>query len=301
MNKIERIMVVIDANEDLSARADGLPVELSKALRLIKDKSSVEIRLVSIGYEKYLHHSFYAVGYDHKKLQKDYCDHLLTVMEKLVEGLTEQGYVASCEIGWGHPRYEEIINKAKEFDADLIVQHCRAYAKVEHYHLTHDSWELVRRCPIPLLLVKSQEWGDDITVMAAVDPMHSHNKPESLDNRVIDAASIVASQLGGELHVVHAYAETARPFAVAGTIKSEHSKAFDDLLKDYSIDKDHQHLIDETPLYALKDYSEESNSDIVVMGAISRSRLSEALIGSTTDAALDYIKKDLLIIKPASM
>ena len=103
------------------------------------------------------------------------------------------------------------------------------------------------------------------------------------------------------MHVVHAYAETARPFAVAGTVKSEHSKAFDDLLKDYSIDKDHQHLIDETPLYALKDYSEESNSDIVVMGAISRSRLSEALIGSTTDAALDYIKKDLLIIKPASM
>jgi hypothetical protein len=38
MNKIERIMVVIDANEDLSARADGLPLELSKALRLIKDK-----------------------------------------------------------------------------------------------------------------------------------------------------------------------------------------------------------------------------------------------------------------------
>ena len=205
------------------------------------------------------------------------------------------------EIGWGHPRYEEIINKGKEFDADLIVQHCRAYAKIEHYHLTHDSWELVRRCPIPVLLVKNGEWGSDMTVMAAVDPMHSHNKPESLDNRVIDAASIVTSRLEGEMHVVHAYAETARPFAVAGTIKSEHSKAFDDLLKDYSIDKDHQHLIDETPLYALKDYSEESNSDIVVMGAISRSRLSEALIGSTTDAALDYIKKDLLIIKPASM
>ena len=77
-----------------------------------------------------------------------------------------------------------------------------------------------------------------MTVMAAVDPMHSHNKPESLDNRVIDAASIAASQLVAELHVVHAYAETARPFAVAGTIKSEHSKAFDALLKDYSIDKD---------------------------------------------------------------
>lgn len=183
----------------------------------------------------------------------------------------------------------------------MIVQHCRVYAKIEHYHLTHDSWELVRRCPIPVLPVKNGEWGSDMTVMAAVDPMHSHNKPESLDNRVIDAASIAASQLGAELHVVHAYAETARPFAVAGTIKSEHSKAFDALLKDYSIDKDHQHLIDETPLYALKEYSEESNSDIVVMGAISRSRLSEVLIGITTDAALDYIKKDLLIVKPASM
>jgi len=37
----------------------------------------------------------------------------------------------------------------------------------------------------------------------------------------------------------------------------------------------------------------------VVMGAISRSRLSDALIGNTAENVLDYIKTDLLIIKPA--
>jgi hypothetical protein len=35
MKKIERVMVVIDANEDFSAAAGGLPVELRKALRLV--------------------------------------------------------------------------------------------------------------------------------------------------------------------------------------------------------------------------------------------------------------------------
>ncbi len=37
MKTIERIMVVIDANEDFSAAPDGLPIELRKALRLVKD------------------------------------------------------------------------------------------------------------------------------------------------------------------------------------------------------------------------------------------------------------------------
>jgi len=39
-------------------------------------------------------------------------------------------------------------------------------------------------------------------------------------------------------------------------------------------------------------------ADIVVLGALSRSRISEAIIGNTADKVLDYINSDLYIIKP---
>ena len=220
-------------------------------------------------------------------------------MEALVADLVTDGYKISCEVAWAHPRYHPIVKMAQEFNADILIQHCRAHAALEHFHLTHDSWELVRNCPIPLLLVKDLDWGDDLVMMVAVDPMHSHKKPEQLDNILLDAAITFSKHTDANLHVVHAYAETARPFAPAGKIKAEHESAFADLVSHYDFEQSQLHLLDETPVYALQNYGEKINSDIVAMGAISRSRLSEALIGSTAERVLDYIKTDILIIKPA--
>ena len=299
MKSIERIMVVIDANEDVSDAPDGLPVELRKALRFVKDKRATEIKLISVGYEKYLGSSFQTIGVDYPALRKEYCDRLSASMQVFVDKLSAQGYSISSAVHWAHPRYETIVKEAQEFNADLLVQHCRAYAKIEHHHLTNDSWQLVRRCPLPLLLVKDDEWGEPVVMMAAVDPMHSHKKPKDLDNQLIEAASAASEQLAGSFHIVHAYAESARPFVAAGTLKAEHATAFNDLVAEYNLDAANLHLIDETPIFALQHYSESLKSDIIVMGAVSRSRITEALIGSTAEQILDYVKTDLLILKPS--
>ena len=300
MNTIERLVVVIDANEDFSNAPDGLPIELRKALRLVKDKEASEIKLISVGYERYLSHSFRDLGYDYAVLRKEYCDRLKQTMEELVAELKGDGYNISCKVGWAHPRYEMIVKMAMEFNADILIQHCRAYAKLEHHHLTHDSWELVRHCPIPLLLVKDRDWGDPLVMMAAVDPMHSHHKPLQMDKLILNAASSFSSQVGGDFHVVHAYADVSRPFAAAGKIKEEHEAAFNELVSGYDFDADHLHLLDESPVYALQEYGEKIKSDLIIMGAISRSRIKESLIGSTAEKVLDYIKTDILILKPTA-
>ncbi len=300
MKSIDKIMVVIDANEDFSEAADGLPIELRKALRLVSDKNTVAIKLISVGYERYLSNDFRSIGYDYTKLRSEYLERLTKTMEGLVADLCADGYNITCEVGWAHPRYELIVKLAQEFEADLLIQHCRAYGTVKHLHLTHDSWELVRHCPVPLLLVKDSDWGDDIVLMAAVDPLHSHNKPLQLDDDLIAAAQTIAGITDGDAHIVHAYAESARPFAPAGKIKEEHESAFNELMANYDFDDAHTHLIDESPIDALKHYGEKIDSDMVIMGAISRSRIREALVGSTAESVLDYIKTDILIIKPSS-
>lgn len=298
MEAIERVLVVIDAEEDFSDAPDGLPIELRKALRFAANSDTIEFKLLSVGYEKYLHHSFYSISYDYATLRKEYMARMEESVQAMVDRVKEQGYSISGEVVWAHPRYEVIVDKADEFDADLLIQHCRAYAKIEHHHLTNDSWQLVRHCSRPLLLVIDQEWDERLVMMAAVDPVHSHNKPLQLDKLILDTAGLVSEQVGGIFHVVHAYAESARPFAAAGKIKDEHSKAFDALLGDSGIASEYRHMIDETPVYALQHYAESLGSNVIVMGAISRSRLSESLIGSTAERVLDYIKNDILIVKP---
>lgn len=72
MKAIERILVVIDAEEDCSSAPDGLPIELRKALRFAGSKSAAHFKLLSVGYEKYLSNSFSSIGYDYVTLRKEY-------------------------------------------------------------------------------------------------------------------------------------------------------------------------------------------------------------------------------------
>ncbi len=298
MNNIQRILVVIDSENDNERAGGELPIELQKAMRLISDKSSTELHLFSVAYQKHLHHDSLSWDFDQGEKRQEYCDLLAKNLQSLATKLKSEGYQVSSDSVWAYPRYEAIIAKAEEIAADLIVQHTRSYGKLEFHHLTNDSWQMVRHCPLPLLLVKNDPWNDKPALLAAVDPMHSHHKPLALDNRILDAAVTLQARLSGKLHVVHGYAEAARPFAPAGVIEAEHRKVLDELLSAYAIEPEQLLFLDETPVSALQQETYKLKTDILIMGAISRSRLSEMLVGSTAEKVLDFLGTDVLIIKP---
>lgn len=298
MKKIQNMLVVID--NDNSSQSDELPIELKKSLRLAADKESVQIHLLSVAYQKYLHHDFLSLDFNQLQRRDEYCDQIADNLNKMASELINQGYDVVSHVAWGYPSYEKIIKKADEVSADLIVKHCRAYGKIEFHHLTNDSWQLVRHCPVPLLLVKNRPWSDQPTVLAAVDPMHNHDKPLALDYRIMAGAQTLQEKLDGELHVIHAYAETARPFAPAGVIEKQHRVKLDDFLSAYSLPESNLHFLDETPIMALAQKTEELDVDIIAMGAMSRSRLSELLVGSTAEQVLDFMTRDILILKSSS-
>jgi universal stress protein E len=301
MNNIQKILVVIDGEADLRLEGGEQPIELQKALRLAHDKSATELHLFCVAYQKHLHHDSLSWDFDQAQKRQEYCDSLKQYLDQLSVSLQSDGYNIESSSVWAYPRYEAIIAKAKEISADLIVQHTRSYGKLEFHHLTNDSWQLVRHCPVPVLLVKNNPWHDTPTLLAAVDPMHSHHKPLALDNRILDAALMLQERTSGDLHVLHAYAEAARPFAPAGVIQSEHRKVLDELMASYSIEPEKLHFLDETAIAALQQETYKLGTDILIMGAISRSRLSEMLIGSTAEKVLDFLGTDVLIIKPLQL
>lgn len=298
MNKIRDLLVVLDGEHDYSSEGSKLPIEVQKALRLVVEKADTEIHLFCVAYQKHLHHDSLSWDFDQAERRKDYCESLRKNVAHLATRLQEDGYRVTSDVVWAYPKYEAIIAKASEVEAGLIIQHTRSYGKLELHHLTNDSWQLVRHCPLPLLLVKNDPWDDKPALMAAVDPMHSHHKPLALDKRILDIAQAMQERLSGELHVIHGYAEAARPFAPAGVIEAEHRKALDELLADYAVSAERLHFMDETAISALQQETYNSKIDILVMGAISRSRLSEALIGSTAEKVLDFLGTDVLIVKP---
>ena len=301
MHAIDRILVVLDTYEETSDNDGSLPVEVAKALQLASNKQNARILLLSCGYEKFLHDSYYSFGDELKIMREEHCKRLEEKLNSVASQVRDKGYQVDSELVWGYPRYEQIVTKSIDYSADLVIQHTRSFSKLARTFLTNDSWQLVRYCPKPLMLVKDQQWDQTPVVMAAVDPVHSHHKPLKLDNKIIESVLCVQNQLNGELHVVHAYAEAGRPFAIQEKVLDAHKTAFEGLLSEFDISQENCHLVDETPVFVLQKCEAQFNADIIVMGALSRSRLSDALIGNTAERVLDYLESDVVIIKPQSI
>ena len=67
---------------------------------------------------------------------------------------------------------------------------------------------------------------------------------------------------------------------------------------DFEISETHSILMDEAVPYALSSIEEELDVDLMIVGSISRSLLSDVFIGSTTEKVLDSLDCDVLLLRP---
>ena len=74
--------------------------------------------------------------------------------------------------------------------------------------------------------------------------------------------------------------------------------ALERTLRGVAIPRTRQHLIPRHPIDAIEQAADAIGSNIVVMGAISRSGLKRVVLGNTAEKLLDHLPCDVLIVKP---
>ena len=299
MSVFNKVLIALDVYHDFRDDPEHQPLEITKTMAMIGNRVDAQIYLVGCGFEEFLHDSYSNFGPDAVKQRKEFCAEMERRLEMFSNTLESKGFKVECRAHWTYPRYEQIVKEAQELDVDLIVQHVNMRQPHELHNLSHDSWQLVKTCNKPLLLIRDEAWPKEPVILAAVDPVHSHHKPLGLDYAILNAATETRKLIGGTINVVHAFSASALGFASPGSILEIHSKAMDELLTDYAIPSHAVHLRDERPVNAILQVQDALHANIVVLGALSRSRLSEAIIGNTADRLLNFVKSDLLIIKPS--
>jgi universal stress protein E len=298
MSTKKKILIVLDVHEDFRQGPDDFPIEIEKALRFVSDKSQTELIIIGCGFEEYLHESYSSFAKDEVDIRKQYVQQLEERLAKVAGRLHDHGYWVTSKIHWAYPRYEQVAREAEEFDVDLVIQHVNRNVDEEHPVLSNDSWQLVRTCKRPLLLVRDKAWPSKPILLAAVDPTHSEQKRIRLDARIMDSGLAASQELGGELHIAHACSASAHPFSSPDTIAAKHQEALDEFMGGYNVEPGFVHLSKEKPIMALLNLKKELHSDIIIMGVISKSRLTEALVGHTAQGVLDYLHADVMVLHP---
>lgn len=236
-----------------------------------------------------------------------------TIAERIAEPLRAQGIDVTTETDCADPLHLQLVDRTKRTSAELVVKDTHHHSLAQRTFLTNTDWELMRSCPVPLLLVKPRPWAQRPRIAAALDPGHVNDKPAALDHEILEHASLLASRLNGELHVVHAYVPLSVIAAAASltppmvsTLGPEElaieqrakRKQLEELVAGYRLPPENIHIELGGPTDLLPRFASAMQIDVLTMGAISRSGLKRIFIGSTAEDVLERLPCDALIIKP---
>jgi universal stress protein E len=306
MQPIRRILVAV---KDPTARA--LPA-VNKAAQIAKGLSAQLTLFHDIATPLYAE-SLRGREVDLKSWQREVQTARREQLEKLAARVRKHGIDVDVAADWDFPPYEAIIRKAQRISADLLV--------VENHHgtgkhparwlLAYTDWELLRLCPIPVLLVKNRRLYHRPRVLAAVDPSHVHAKPANLDRQILRAGAQLVHALHGELHALHALlpalpivpAMPDGPLIDVAEVRDEFADAARRQLAravdGFDVKRSHCHLEEGRPNEVIPRTARRERCAIVAMGVVSRSGLKRFFIGNTAEFVMDAVTADILVVKPA--
>ena len=235
-----------------------------------------------------------------------------SLLETLAEPLRDRGLDVATDCTQAEVLHVGLVDRTRQTNADLVVKDTHHHPLAQRTFLTNTDWQLIRNCPVPLLLTKNTKWTSVPRIFAAVDPGHVNDKPELLDHWILEHASLFAQRLAGELHVLHVYlpmtivasAAGNPPMAAAVTPEdlaveeANRRKLLDVLLSEYKLGAERIHLEVGGPAQVLPHAAEKWHADVLTMGAIARSGLKRVFIGSTAEDVLERLPCDALIVKP---
>jgi universal stress protein E len=303
MNRINNLLVIVDPTADehpCAGKAALLAEKLDARLELFvcETRASREARLAA-----------HARG----KSQEPIVVNAKAFLEALAAPLRERGLEVTTETECADPLHVGLLGRTKRTSANLVVKDTHHHSLAQRTFLSNTDWNLIRSCPVPLLLTKPKPWSARRRILAAIDPGHANDKPAALDHRILEHAAFLTKALGGELHAAHAYVPLAVIAAAAGgmspmaaSVSSEElsaeerdkRKQVQELVAQYAVESTHIHLQVGGPGELLPRIAQSTQADIVAMGAISRSGLQRVFLGATAEDVLERLPCDAFIVKP---
>lgn len=236
------------------------------------------------------------------KLFEEQYEKLLT---ELVAQFTDAGIEASADMASGHNLAEAVIKRVNESKPDLVLKSTHHHGLIERSLITNTDWRLIRKCPVPLMLVKPNQWTEFGGVVTAVDPMHAKSEQSKLDELLLSLTEQVGHMLNLKAHVFHSYFPfVSSLFPMGGEseeyisrIRSLHAEKLKQVTSKHAFEEESIHLSQGELVPALIEYLDESQANLLVIGSLSRNAIERAIIGNTAEKILESCPCDILVVK----
>jgi universal stress protein E len=307
MKRLDRILAVLDPTTETQPA-------LVKAATLAR-RSGAVLELFICDFDPSLSGRPFFDTERLRRLREEFVAERMEYLEEAADELRAEGLAVETHVHWDNPLYRGIVRRVEESAPDLVIKDTHHHGALRRTLFTNTDWNLIRVCPAPLLLAKGEDWPERPRILAAVDPGHLGDKPAALDHDILAWAESFADRMAGELHVVHAFFPAALLAAATGMaglplgggvtaaeiVETERRRvagSLADLVAPHAVDPGRVRLEQGAASEVLPRVTETVAASLLVMGAVSRSRLQEVFLGSTAEQVLDRVGCDVLVVKP---
>ncbi|MDT3710283.1 MAG: universal stress protein [Pseudomonadaceae bacterium] len=224
-------------------------------------------------------------------------------LESVRERLTSEGHQVSVQQAWHENLHQTIITVQQAEGCGLVIKQHVPDSPLKRALLTPEDWKLLRYCPCPVLMVKTDTSWKGRNILAAVDVGNADLEHRTLHATIVSHGYEIAGLADGQLHVISAHPSAmlsaADPaFQLKETIEARYREACKRFQTDYDI-PDAQLHIEEGPADALiPRICHQLQAAVTVIGTVARTGFSGALMGNTAEVVLDTLESDVLVLKP---
>lgn len=249
---------------------------------------------------------------DNDRVQDALAEQKSRKIESIADSVRDRQIDVSTQLLFGRTSFA-LIHEVLRSGHDLVVRVTRGAHSRRTGFFGTTSMRLLRKCPCPVWLVRSDKPARFERVLVAIDPVPDDAVREVMNSTIMDLGKSVADYQNGHIHVVHAWElfgahvlksrykpgefDVAKGIAEAGV-----AAALDSFLAPYQLthqsDRVHMPCDELGAGHAIAELSKDRRIDLVVMGTIARTGLTGALIGNTAEQVLDRIECSVLAIKP---
>lgn len=205
--------------------------------------------------------------------------------------------------------FVEVIRQVKRGGHDLVIKNAEPGGMTRKRFGANDM-HLMRKCPVPLWIARSDSFGMYRSIVAAVDVDPDEPANEGLNRLILDLAIALARQSNCALHIAHACWVHNEGFlgglgngagkAAIEEMESERETLVNELIASRDMEGVDYHVAlgKVRPAEHILKVANKVHADLVVMGTVVRTGVPGFFIGNDAERILSRLNCSALTVKP---
>ncbi|WP_386693346.1 MULTISPECIES: universal stress protein UspE [unclassified Lonepinella] len=303
--KFNNILVILNPENEKQ-------YSLARAVRLVKEQKSefpVNITVFLPVYDLSYEMSALLSADEREEMHQTVVEQRQKDVLPYLEKYTDPMIIFHSRVVWSSNESEAIVAEIEANHYDLVIKYTKEEESLTSLFVTPMDWQLLRKCPTPLLMVRDGDWKHQRRILVAVNVSGDEEYHDIFNKELVSLSMDLADQLErGNVHLVSAYPPTPMNMAIdlpefhsseyINGVRGQHLINMKALRQHFGIAEDHTHVYEGFPEEVIPQVANDIEAELVILGTVGRTGLSAALLGNTAEHVISKLKCNLLAIKP---